>query len=170
VRRQALLLCTLVSTADAAPLDPMATAISFEVTHEPDGKKYPNQIKEDYSLHSDGKLHYSAYFGGMPIESNHNDDVEWAAGESGRRLFALVNRLLRDTTSGLHEISDDEGVVSDVYVVTVRQNDADSTRVVSDRKSRAWSAIDARFKAMVAAFEKATGRPRKASQLPQGRR
>ncbi|HZS35249.1 MAG TPA: hypothetical protein VFF06_00405 [Polyangia bacterium] len=165
----AFVCCALIGSAHAEPSGPVAIDISFEVTHEPNGRKYPNQLKERYTLDSDGKLHYSAYFGGMPIDLNHNDDAEWAARDSGRRVLATVNRLLGDPASGLHEIPDSESPPDGAYVVTVREHDADSTRVVNDRRSRAWSLIDARFRAMVAAFEKATGRPKKPSQLPQAR-
>jgi hypothetical protein len=157
----------LVAATSAAHAAPTATVISWEITHEPDGKKYPNQVKESYSITRDGKLSYGAYFGGMPIDMNHNDRVEWRSGEAGQRLFAAVQSLLSDQTSGLHEIPDSESAPDGSYNVTVRNHDADSTRIVNNRKSRAWALIHARFDELIAAFEVATHRPKKPGELSQ---
>jgi hypothetical protein len=162
--RTLALLAVAVSAAHAAPV---ATVISWEITHERDGKKYPNQVKESYSITRDGKLSYGAYFGGMPIDMNHNDDVEWRSGETGQRLFAAIQSLLSDQKSGLHEIPDSESPPEGSYNVTVRNHDADTTRIVSDRKSRAWALIHARFDELIAAFEAATHRPKKPHELSQ---
>jgi hypothetical protein len=157
----------MTTTANAGPPGPKVIDIFFEVTHERDGKKYPNQVKEAYHLTSDGKLHYGAYFGGMPIDWNHNDSVEWPAGDAGKRVLAVVNELLADPKSGMRKISDDESAPPGSYSITVTFHDADSSRVVDDKKSRAWAIVSARFAELIAAFEKATGRPKKPEDLRQ---
>jgi len=142
-------------------------SLHYEVTREPDGKRYPNQVKETYRLDSDGTLRYSAYFGGMPTNMNHMDGVEWASGDSGRKLLATALKLLRDPTSGLRELPDDRPYPPDAFLVGVTRENADSTWYVDDRSSKAWAALETAFGALIAEFEKSTGRPKTAGELPQ---
>ncbi len=165
--RALLFLCFMVSAAAAAPL---ATQVMLEVTHEEDGKKYPNQLKETYTLASDGKLAYFGYFGGMPTEMNHTDGLSWQSGASGKAVFAALARMLAEHTPGLRAVSDSESAEPGCYAISVRVDDADSSRVVDDRKSPAWQILHAKFQALVSAFEKATGRPYNVGRLPQSRR
>jgi hypothetical protein len=140
--------------------------ILVRVWREPDGKKYPNQVKETYAVEKSGRLKYTAYFGGMPTNMNHMDGVEWASAE-GKALVELAARLANE--GALRKVRDDEPVPegAGVYIVGVRKNDADSTQVASDNKSAAWQELDAAFRALVAKFESATGRPKKPTELPQ---
>jgi len=158
---------TTMTSAHAAPV---ATQVSFELTHEPDGKKYPNQVKESYTLTSDGNLAYFAYFGGMPTDMNHTDGLSWASGAAGQRVFAALQRMLAESQKGLRQLSDSESAPTGSYRITIRERNADSGRIVDDKTSPAWRTLDAAFGALVTAFEKTTGRPYNVGQLPQSRR
>jgi hypothetical protein len=157
----------VVSSAWASPSETVVTNVSFSVKREADGKKYPLPVSEGYELDRDGKLRYSAYFFNMPINMNHNDGTEWNAGKAGRQLLTTLTQLLGRTGNGLRKLSDDEQSSENAYVLQVRDRDSDSTFVVDDPKSPAWAAINRKFNELVAAFEKATGRPLDPFKLPQ---
>ena len=53
------------------------------------------------------------------------------------------------------------------YLLGLTKANADSTWYVKDPKTRAFRDIDAAFTALIDAFEKATGRPRRPGDLPQ---
>jgi hypothetical protein len=146
--------------------------VVFETERPADGKKRPNQVKETYQLDASGVLHYSAYFGGMPTDMNHMDQVDWQAGKPGKAVLAAALRLAGDPRSGLVDLPDSESAPDPdpqgSLVVGLRKDDADSTSVVKDRKSKAWKELGGDVLAMIARFEKQTGRPKKPSQLPQG--
>lgn len=142
--------------------------VSFTIWREPDGKKYANPVKESYTLSKDGRLRYSAYFGGMPTNWNSMDGVDgWKSGAAGKRVLDVVLRLAKD----MPVLPDDSPVpepgAGGVYLVGLTRRAGDFTRVLKDAKSKAWGEVHAAFLAMVAAFEKETGRPRRADQLPQ---
>jgi hypothetical protein len=164
--RQVLLLMTIASDVQAKG-DFSVREILLDVWREPDGKKYPNQVKESYAVEADGRLSYTAYFGGMPTNMNHMDSVEWAASAEGKALVKLATRLAN--AGALKKVADDEhapeGAV--VYFVGVTRNQADSTQVASDSKTAAWRELDAAFRALVKKFERETGRPKKPTELPQ---
>ena len=156
---------TSVAQGDATTI----REISFRVWHEPDGMKYPNQVKESYTLDKGGTLHYWAYFGGVPINFNHNDSVDWQAGAAGQTVLATALHMLGDKPAGLDVLPDHEatpeGGPQGVYFVRVTRNDADSTFIIKDPRSQAWGQIGAAFTAMVAAFQQQTGRPLTPSML-----
>ena len=54
--------------------------VRLDFERQPDGVRYSSFGQEGYELEPDGVLRYSGYFGGMPIELNHMDGVEWPAG------------------------------------------------------------------------------------------
>jgi len=145
--------------------------VSFEIEREPDGKRYPNQVRERFSLEKDGRLRYSAYFGGMPMEMNHNDSVDWPAAEAGRKVLETALRLANEGAPGLKDLPDDAPTpavtASGLYTIGVTRAGGDSTKVIVDSKSKAWAELDAAFAAMVGRFEAATGRPKKPGDLPQ---
>lgn len=148
----------------------MVGSVSVEVEHRPDGKKRPNYVKESYSLSPDGKLDYSAYFGGIPMNMNHMDGTEWLSGAHGKRVFDAVRKLLADPAHGpgLVKESDDDSArgLRGVYRVRVTDESGDSTWYAKPG-TRAFARIDEAFGALIAAFENATGRPRKPGDLPQ---
>src|SRR4051812_18668545 len=164
--RQVLLLMAMAGDAQAKG-DFSVREILVRVWREPDGKKYPNQVKESYVLERDGRLRYTAYFGGMPTNMNHMDSVQWAAGADGKALLELAARLANE--GALKAVGDDESVPegAGVYLVGVTRHHADSTQVAIDRKSAAWRELDAAFLALVKKFERETGRPRKPADLSQ---
>jgi hypothetical protein len=159
-------LLVLTSSSVMAGPTPKVRRVNFIVEHQPDGGKRPNQVKESYSISDAGVLRYSAYFGGMPIDMNHMDSLEWKAGAAGRRVIETTQRLLRDKVPGLAEIFGDMAIPRNgvgLYVVVLDGGE----HYIQDRGSRAWAEMDAPFQAMVAAFEKETQRPRRPEQLPQ---
>ncbi len=139
--------------------------IRFEIEREADGKKYPLPVKESYTLDEHGLLRYSAYFGNMPTNMNHNDSIEWKSESAGAHLVDTAIKLydqlsvLRDDTKAPADL--------DIFFVDFTRSGKGSRRYVYDHKAAAWSELDGAFQAMVAAFEKATGRPKKPNELPQ---
>src|SRR5438067_9092139 len=116
-----------------------------------------------FQLDRDGTLHYAAYYSNMPIDMNHNDSLDWKAGESGDKVIAAAASVAAD----LATLPVGEPGPPEAYLVGVTIDHADSTRVVADPKGKDWKVIDPAFQAMVAAFGKATGRPLPVSKLPQ---
>jgi hypothetical protein len=163
--RQVLLLMAVMGDAEAKGRFSVRE-IAVTVWREPDGKKYPNQVKESYVVDKSGRLEYTAYFGGMPTDMNHMDSVEWTSAE-GRALVELAARLANE--GAWKPVRDDESPPegAGVYVVGVTRDHADSTQVASDEKSPAWRKLDAAFRALVAKFERETRRPKKPADLPQ---
>jgi|GEM_PF-6601940 len=156
----------------AAPVEaaPTVRQISFAIWHEADGKKYPNQVKESYTLGADGVLSYSAYFGGMPTEMNHMDDVDWKSGAVGKQALAVALSLVADKTAGVDEKAEDnssEVTHAYVYFVGLTRNDVDSDAVIKDPKSPAYRRLHAAIAKLLVAFEKATHRPFTVGKLPQ---
>ena len=147
-----LCLLGMVETAKADKL----RVIVLEVHHEADGKRYPTPVDERYELEGD-VLHYSAYFGNMPIDINHNDSIDWKTGEAGKKVHAAFARV----SNQLDKLPADR---KGIYVIGFERGDS---RAIANRKGKAWAAVDPAFRAMIAAFEKATGRPLKAQDLPQ---
>jgi hypothetical protein len=146
--------------------------LDYQVEHQPDGKRYPNYVKESYALEADGTLRYGAYFGGMPIEMNHMDGLDWKSGVHGQKVFDVVKALLADPQrrAELKMLPDDAPsppFADKHYLVQLTKDNADSTWYVKDPKTRGFRAIDQAFTALIAAFEKATGRPRRPGSLPQ---
>jgi hypothetical protein len=146
--------------------------IFFEAWREPDGKKRPNQVKESYALRADGAFNYSAYFGGMPIEMNHMDETDWSSGEHGKKMLDVIRALLADPVRRAELKLLPDGAPTPPfgdkhYLVGLTKDNADSTWYAKDPKTRAFREIDAAFTALIHAFEKATGRPRKPFDLPQ---
>src|SRR5580765_2707702 len=92
--RQVLLLMALTTTAQAKG-EYSVREILVRVWREPDGKKYPNQVKETYVVDKSGRLSYTAYFGGMPTDMNHMDSVEWS-GPEGKALIELAAKLANE--------------------------------------------------------------------------
>jgi len=163
-----LLAAALAASPGGASSDKGYTvrSVSFEVQHEADGKKRPNQVKEHYRLDRDGTLRYTAYFGGVPIEMNHMDSIEWASGEHGKKVLAGVAALL-----GQFPVLEDDKPqppvdANGVFLVGVTLKDADSTRFAT-KETKAWAAVQQLFGKLVAEFEKATGRPKTVGDLPQ---
>jgi hypothetical protein len=162
------------ATTERAPIAGGYTvrSVHFEVWREPDGKQRPNQMNEGYDLQADGTLSYSAYFGGMPTQMNHVDGIEWNSGGHGKKMLGVVRALLADPVrrGELKRLPDDSPsppFTDKHYLVGLTKNGADSTWYVKDAKTRAFREIDQAFASLIAAFEKATGRPRKPTDLPQ---
>jgi hypothetical protein len=158
-------------TAEAdspAPAKPKSAEVSrahLTVWRKADGKKFPNDVKESYQIARDGTLEYRAYFGGMPTTMNHNDAATWKSPS-----VAKVIRVFDDVRLDMVFAPDDKPHPDNgegYYLATVRDAKGDTTRYARDPKSPAWKAIDPAFQAMIAEFEKATGRPLKPGQLPQ---
>jgi hypothetical protein len=146
--------------------------ITIEVEHMPDGKKRPNYVKEYYCLTAEGLLQYSAYFGGMPIEMNHMDKIEWSSSDDGRKVLGLVQALLADParSKGLKVRPDNAAPLASnakVYLVHLTKDNVDLTIVSDNPKTPAFKEIDGAFTALIGAFEKATGRPLNPVDLPQ---
>lgn len=161
----AMLLATVTST-DAFADDKRPTQVHFVVQRKADGKKYPNDVQESYTLDAKGVLTYSAYFGSMPTTMNHNDGITWKAGDLGKQLFEVIAKVRGE----LVLVPDDKPAPNggmNVYLIRMTNKQGDSTYVASDPKGKAWAAIDPAHRAMIAAFEKATGRPKKPHELPQ---
>lgn len=143
-----------------------------EVAHQPDGKRYPNYVQESYDFAGDGTLTYTAYFGGMPTNMNHMDGVDWKSGADGKKVLDVVRALLADPDRRAElKVLPDEApsppFADKHYLVKLSNADGDSTRYVKDPKTRAFREIDQAFAALIAAFEKATGRPLSPFALPQ---
>lgn len=131
--------------------------IVLEIHRDADGKRYPTPVDEMYRLEADGVLHYSAYFGNMPIEMNHNDSIAWKSGEAGKKVFAAFATV----ATRLDKVPDDR---RGVYVIGYHRGES---RAIANKQGKAFKAVDPAFRALIAAFEKATGRPLKAGDLPQ---
>ncbi|MBS2029394.1 MAG: hypothetical protein JST54_15945 [Deltaproteobacteria bacterium] len=163
----ALLLMAHAPSPDAKGL--AIAQIVYEAERKPDGACYPLPVKETYVLTPAG-LQYGAYFGNMPTNMNHNDSVTWPAGEKGNAVLETARRLANDPALGMKALGEHESTPNmglDVYRVTVRLHSADSSRVVSDHSTQAWRELDAAFQALIADFERDTGRPMKPEQLSQ---
>jgi hypothetical protein len=157
----------VVSSAWAGPPTLTVTHVSFSVKREANGKKYPLPVGEGYALDSDGKLQYSAYFYNMPINMNHNDGIEWNTGQAGRQLFTALDSIVGRKVKGLRKLPDDKSSPETAYVLRVEERGSEQTYVVDDVRSPAWAIINQKFNALVAEFEKATGRPMDPFKLPQ---
>ena len=169
---------TSLDDAAAAPAPPPPPAwtvrvIALEVEHDPDGARYTSWVQERYELEADGSFDYSAYFGGMPIEMNHNDGVQdWDAGEPGRAVLGAVRAILADPER-LAELTPEPddgpapGCPGRCYHLGVEDERGDSTFLLGENGGRAHELLDGAFSALIAAFESATGRPLTPGQLPQ---
>src|SRR5437764_11437072 len=115
--RTVLLLMAMAGNADAKG-EYSVREILVRVWREPDGKKYPNQVKETYVVEKNGRLKYTAYFGGMPTDMNHMDSVEWTGAE-GKALLELAARLANE--GALKKVADGESLPegAGVYIATV---------------------------------------------------
>jgi len=169
VRRMVVL--PLLATAALGASPETVQQVTFEVQRRGGSAKYPNDVLERYTLTADGKLQYSAYFGGMPTNMNHNDGVTWEWKEEAAKVFEAVQRILADPAllAGLPESDRADASVSLAsYRVTLeRQRHHSYGRVARDPQAKGYVALDAEFKGLIAAFEKATGRPMTPNQLPQ---
>lgn len=175
----ALLLCSMTScsepsrTSEQAPVsDYVIRGVGFEAEREPDGQRYGTQVKETYALDSRGRLSYSAYFGGVPIEMNHNDSAEWDAGEHRRRVFdavhtILANSSLRSDTVLLSDESPEPAAGAGAYRLALRRGQADQTRFLGDERSGAFRELHSAFQPLISAFESVTGRPLNLEDLSQ---
>ena len=147
--------------------------IIHEVERPPDGNKYPNRTREYYKLDSNGVIHYSAYFGGIPLNMNHNDSLDWNAGEPGRRLLETAARLVGGRVEGVVDMRDDDSppYPSELgyFMLGVTLSQADSSKLITKSDSPAWHELAAAFSAVRLEFEKATGRPLTPGSLPGGR-
>lgn len=163
------------SATTVGPASHSVEAIVLEIDHQPDGARYPNHVRERYALGSDAFIDYAAYFGGMPIEMNHNDSVRWDAGEHGRRVLETMRSIVATPArfAELTLLADDAPEPVDprrTYRIRLERDRADSTVLLPDGGPRAFALLDAAFRAMVAAFERGTGRPLRPGDLPQGGR
>ena len=146
-------------------------SVHLEVEHQADGKKYPNYLKESYRLGADGVLAYRAYFGGVPMKMNHMDSATWKAGRHGRKVFAAIASLLADPAgqAALRERPDGTPMPSAgeaIYLVAVEKDDHPSTRQLERSQAKAYGVLDKAFQALIARFERETGRPRTVGDLP----
>ncbi|MBN1770883.1 MAG: hypothetical protein JXB32_06480 [Deltaproteobacteria bacterium] len=146
--------------------------VAVELERQPDGERYPNWVRESYRLESDGVLDYSAYFGGMPIEMNHMDGIEWEAGATGQAVFDAVLAVLDDPArfAELTPVPDDgpePTCLRPCYRIGLSRADGDHTFVLGDRETPALAELETAFAALIAAFESATGRPLSPGDLPQ---
>lgn len=161
------LLAMMVSAAFGEPRRGLeATVVTITVKREADGKKYPVPVIESYELSKTGVLRYSAYFENMPIDLNHNDGIEWTAGADGKRVLAAAQAAI-PSLSVWTDGTPQPGGGRDGYFVLVASKAGDTTRYTRDPKSKGWRRIDPVFRAMIAKFEAATGRPLRPEQLPQ---
>lgn len=148
--------------------------IMHEVERQADGKKYPNSAKESYRLDSNGMLRYSAYFGGMPMSMNHNDSLDWHAGEAGKRLLETAARLVEGRVEGVTDMRDDESLpypkAPGYFMLGVTRAQADSSKLITKPDSPAWQELATAFSDLQRAFEQATGRPLTPGSLPGNRR
>ena len=147
-------------------------AVVFEIERQPDGGRYPSYVKERFALGSDSFLDYSACFGGMPIEMNHNDSVRWDAGEHGLAVFDAVRAILADPALfadliALPDDAPDPWSTPGFYKVRVERDEVDFSYVLQERSTRAFGILDAAFGAMVSEFENSRGRPLRPGDLPQ---
>ncbi len=162
----------LPQVAHATPKATPATTVlslGYEVEHPQDGKKYPNQLIESYALDGDGLLRYSGYFGGVPLEFNHNDAVTWPSGAAGRQLLALAQQLANRKGSGLQPLPDGASLHASPEGV-LRVSVARGALVLAPGPSPARTQLTAALAKFLAAFEKATGRPLTLDKLPQAPR
>lgn len=135
--------------------------IVLEIHRAADGKRYPTPVDERYELAADGVLRYSAYFRNMPIDLNHNDSVEWKSGDLGAKVLAAL--------AGVAPRQLDKVPADPTGSYVIGYQGADS-RAISNKRGKAWGRVDPAFRAMIAGFEKSTGRPLKAHDLPQAPR
>jgi hypothetical protein len=147
-------------------------SVHLEVEHQADGKKYPNYLKESYRLDGEGTLEYSAYFGGVPMEMNHMDSATWKSGRHGQKVFAAIAALLADPAgrAALRERPDGTPMPSAgeaVYLVSLAKDGHSSTRQLAPAQAKAYGVLDQAFQALIAQFERETGRPRTVGDLPQ---
>jgi hypothetical protein len=164
--RLALVLLMAFAGAVSAKDSITVRQIRFEIERKADGKKYPLPVKEGYTLDEHGALRYSAYFGNMPTNMNHNDSIEWKSESTGAHLVDTAIKLYDQLTV----LPDDKQAPNgelEVYLVDFTKSGKGSRRYVLDHKATAWGELDGAFQAMVTAFEKATGRPKKPNELPQ---
>jgi hypothetical protein len=145
--------------------------ITVEIQHQADKKKYPNYVKESYTLNNNGILKYGAYFGGVPTSMNHNDGINWNSGDQGRKVFLKVLAMLKKplATTGFVIYSDTSKPACNdkVYFLSIEKDNSDITCFVENPKTPAYKEIDRLFSDLIHAFEKETGRPLKVSDLPQ---
>jgi hypothetical protein len=158
---------------NAHPMPYAIRLIRIEVERQADGKKYPNYLKESYELTSDSVLKYFGYFGGMPLNMNHTDSIEWKAGHHGHRVLAAVTTVVSDPTlfADLEQVPDEgESPCAQTvsYSIGLTKDEADVTFCVRKTK-RVFSMLDRAFREMVAGFERDSGRPLTPAKLPQGR-
>jgi hypothetical protein len=158
--------------SSAMPFSIRGVSIAFE--RSPDGKKYPNQVQEGYELGGDLQLDYSAYFGGMPIELNHNDDAKWGAGALGQKVLDAVANILKDPKLFAQLVLiPDEGpnpCSSGGYALGLSRDEADVDYCAQEGGGEAFLLLDAAFSNLIAAFEKSEGRPLRPTDLPQNPR
>ncbi len=154
VRWLQLFLASSAAYADA-PKKAVVSTMSFSTAND--------KMRVRYELERSGMLHYSAYYNNMPTNMNHNDSVDWKSGAAGAKAIGAIGSVVDDLT----KLSDDQEPPPEAFVVTVSIDNADSTRVATDHAGKPWRVIDPPFRAMIAAFEKATGRPIPAAKLPQ---
>ncbi len=140
----------------------VVTSLTFEIWRKPDGKKYPMPLQEHYQVQRDGAIVYSGYFGDVPMEFPHNDGVTWPSGTVATKFLGLVQRLARDPKSGLKYFADGSEPPSDFggkLQVGVRLGDADQTYGLAPGPCAARKQLEPALIAVIAAFEKGTGRP-----------
>lgn len=159
MRGLALLVLGVLETSALADA-PKPRVVVLSVHRDADGKRYPTPVDETYELQADGVLRYSAYFGNMPIEMNHNDSYSWTSGDDGKKVFAAIATVAKQ----LDKVPDER---KGIYVIGFTQGDS---RAIADKKGKAWAAVDPAFRALIISFEKASGRPLKAADLPQAPR
>ncbi len=155
----------LLAIARSAAADTAVLNVTFQVTHAADGKKYPTPVIETYEVHADGSVHYAAYLQNMPTNLNHQDSADWASSAPGRAVIAAA-RARRGRCRTEHDKfpTAKEGV----YWATVTRGDHDVALFAAQNDTpAAFKAIRRPFRALIAAFEKATGRPLSSTTLPQ---
>jgi hypothetical protein len=163
-------------SAAVPPAAPNATwtvrVVAIDIERQPDGERFVSFVQESYDLEPETSLRYSAYFGGMPIEMNHMDGMEWDAGEAGRAVFDAAAAILADPER-LAELSPepDDGpsppCPGRCYHLGVEDDRGDSTFLLGENGGRAFEILDGAFTALITAFERDTGRPLTPAQLPQ---
>lgn len=158
----------LLAIARSAAADTAVLNVTFQVTHAADGKKYPTPVIETYEVHADGSVHYAAYFQNMPTNLNHQDSADWASSAPGRAVIAAARRSARTLHDPEHDKFPTATAKEGVYWATVTRGDHDVALFAAQNDTpAAFKAIRRPFRALIAAFEKATGRPLSSTTLPQ---
>jgi hypothetical protein len=100
--------------------------------------------------------------------------MEWDAGDAGRAVLDVAAGLLADPERRAEltpepDDGPDPACPGRCYHIGVEDDHGDSTFLLGETGGRAFELLDGAFTALIAAFERGTGRPLTPTQLPQGR-